>query len=133
MRLYGRWKVSLPGEEHVWEPDEVLFSEQLLLENESGMSYDEWILDGVRLSRAVPCQILVWFLRRKADPAYQVDRMAIEFPIRKLDLERLDIEDEVDPDPEAPAASEAATPLSSPASTESAPGSSNGSPVPILS
>ena len=126
MRLYGRWKVSLPGEEYVWEPDETTVSEELMLEGEHGLSFDEWV-EAVDERKAIPCQVLVWFLRRKA--GRQEDRMSVDFPIRRLATEQLD----EDADPEAPAVSETATEPSSPASTESVPGSSNGSPVPILS
>jgi len=103
----------------------VTFGEQLLLETESGMSYNEWIADGVAEERAVACQILIWFLRRKA--GRQEDRMSIDPQIRKLDIE--EIVEVVDADPEASAASEAAGSPTSPESTESGLGSSNGSPV----
>lgn len=122
MKLYGRWKVTLPDEEYVWEPDEVTFSEQLLIENEADCSYDDWILEGVSESRAVPCQILVWFLRRKA--GQQQERFAVDFPIRKLTLEKLD---EPVALPESQAGSEQqsapATSESSPTTTESGPSS----------
>jgi hypothetical protein len=126
LKLYGRWKVTLPPEEWVWEPDEITFDDQLLIENEADASYDEWIMTGIRDSRAEACQILIWFLRRKA--GQQEDRFAVRpTNIRHLDLEKLD--DEVDADPEADAASEAATSSPSTTGTESNPGNGVDSPA----
>lgn len=119
MKLYGRWKVTLPDEEFVWEPDEVTFSEQLMIENEADCSYDEWILDGVSPSRAVPCQILVWFLRYKA--GQQQERYAVEFPIRKLTLEKIDEPVALPESPAGSEQSEPATSQSSPTTTGSVP------------
>lgn len=120
MKLYGRWKAAIPGEEYVWEPDEVTLSEQLLVENEAGTSYDDWIEDGVANSRAEACQILIWFLRRKA--GQQQERFSVEFAIRKLTLTKIE---EPVALPEAEAVSEKSeTATSSPSpSTESAPSS----------
>ena len=104
MRTYGRYNVTLPDEKYVWEPDEISVGEQLMIENETGGSYHEWIRAIVE-ERAVAIQTLIWYLRRMS--GRQEDRMGTEFPIRKLEIER--IEDEVDPDPEADAGSEPAT------------------------
>jgi hypothetical protein len=103
MRKYGRWSVTLPGETYTWEPDAVTLGEQLMLQVEATSSYQNWIGD-VGNEDAEACQILVWFLRRKA--GRQEDRLSIDFPIRELDLEQ--IAEQVD-DPEAPAPSEGAT------------------------
>jgi len=119
VKALGKWDVDLPGEHYLWEPDEVSVGECLMLENESGQGYERWIAD-VGDGRAVACQILVWFLRRKA--GRQEDRLAIDFPLRKLEITAF-IEDGVDDDPEASAGSEPATASSSSTATESSPGS----------
>jgi hypothetical protein len=122
--LFGRWKVTLPPEEWIWEPDEVSFSDMLLLENESGQSYKDWIRQGVGQERAEATQILIWFLRRKADPTYQQERYAVDPPnIRHFEMVEIP-KAEVDVDPEAPAVSETAT--SSPSSTATVSGPPNG-------
>lgn len=124
MKLYGEWRVDLPGgESYIWRPDDTTLGEALMLETETGTSFDEWV-QGIDARAAVPCQVLVWFLRRK--DGRQEDRMSVDFPIRRLDLTHL--EDEVDADPEASAGSEPATQGPSPASTESVPGNGNDSP-----
>ena len=117
MKAYGRWDVTLPGERYTWEPDEVTVGECLMLEAEAESSYDQWIRD-VGNNRAVACQILVWFLRRKE--GRQEDRAAVDFPIRKLEITEL----VGDADPEASAGSEPAT--SSPSSTGSESNPSSG-------
>lgn len=117
MKAYGRWNVVLPGESYVWEPDEVTLGECLMIENEAEQIYDAWIRD-VGDGRSVACQILIWFLRRKA--GRQEDRIAVEFPIRKLDI--TEIVEAVADDPEASAGSEPATEPTSPSTTESDPG-----------
>jgi len=120
--LFGRYKVTLPPEEWLWEPDEVSFSDMLLLENETGGSYNQWIQKGIAEERAEACQVLIWFLRRKNDPTYQQERYAVDPPnIRRLSIVAIV---EVDADPEAPAVSEAAT--SSPSSTATVSGPPNG-------
>lgn len=119
MKAFGRWQVTLPDESYVWEPDEVLLGECLMIEREAGTSYDQWISD-VASNRAVACQVLVWFLRRKAGKP-QEERIGVEFPIRKLDI--TEIVEEAGEDPEASAGSEPATESPSLASTESDPGS----------
>jgi hypothetical protein len=120
--LFGRYKVTLPPEEWLWEPDEVSFSDMLLIENETGGSYNQWIQKGIAEERAEACQVLIWFLRRKNDPTYQQERYAVDPPnIRRLSIVAIV---EVDADPEAPAVSEAAT--SSPSSTATVSGPPNG-------
>lgn len=121
MRLYGEWKVTLPGEEYVWAPDDTTLAETLMLENETGETFDDWVT-GIDARRAVPCQVLIWFLRYKAGK--QEDRMTVDFPIRRLNL--VHIVEEVEDDPEASAGSEPATSQPSPASTESDPGNGTG-------
>lgn len=123
MKLYGRYSVIVSGDEkHIWEPDEVTLSEQLMLENEAECSYEEWIsgAHSIRAGYAEACQILVWFLRRKA--GQQMDRFAVDFPIRRLDIEQIE---EPVALPEVPAGSEQSEPAtSSPSpSTESGPSS----------
>jgi hypothetical protein len=99
-------KVTLPGEEYVWDWSEILLSEQRAIETElPGMTWDQFIL-GIEQQRSDPCQVLIWFLRRKA--GQNIARVDVDFPIRKLAIEVLP-----DADPEAPAGSE---PASSPAS-----------------
>lgn len=122
MRLYGQWSVRLPGEEYVWSPDDTTLGENLMIETETGGTFDEWV-KAIDERRAVACQVLVWFLRRQA--GRQEDRMAVDFPIRRLDVEKLG-----DADPEASAGSEPATPPDSPPSTESDPGNGTDSPEP---
>lgn len=122
MKLYGKWKVTLPGEDYEWAPDDMTLGECLMVETETGLSFDDW-LTAIAEDRAEACQVLVWFLRRKA--GRQEERIAVDFPIRRLIFEQI-AEPAADADPEASAASEAATPPSSPASTGSAPGSGTG-------
>ena len=104
-RLYGRWAVELPGEKDlIWEPDETTLAESLMIESElGGMAFDDWVA-AIDERRPVACQVLVWFLRRKGGE--QVDRLSVNFPIRRLELTKVE-EDE--PDPEASAGSSPAT------------------------
>lgn len=120
MKKYGRFDVTLPDEKFVWAPDEVTLGEQLMLEKESGQSYEDWISQ-VGRGRAEACQILVWFLRRKQ--GVQLERFSVDFPIRELELDPLE---EDDPDPEAPAGSEPATDTASSTGGESLPSTSTG-------
>jgi len=106
MRLYGRWRVALPDEEWTWEPDEVTLGECLMIEGEHGGSFDDWVRQ-VGDGRAEACQVLVWFLRRKA--GQQVDRASVDFPIRKLTITYVEPESDGESDPEAGAPSEGAT------------------------
>lgn len=110
MILYGRWKVTLPGEEYVWEPDETTVAEEFLLESEHGGTFDEW-MTGIDDRKAAACQILVWFLRRKA--GRQEDRLAVDFPIRRLVTEPIDTPETVAGLPEASAGSEQSGPATS--------------------
>jgi hypothetical protein len=121
LKLYGRWKVTLPGEEYVWEPDDTTVNEELLLEGEHGMTFEEWV-EAVDERRAVPCQVLIWYLRRKADPTYQVERMAVDFPIRRLATEEIEAPAVVPPTQAEPVESGPATSSTSP-DTGSDPGS----------
>lgn len=115
-------KITLPGEEYEWEPDETTLAECLAIESElDGMAWDEW-LAAIDDRRAVACQVLIWFLRHKA--GNQQDRHAVDFPLRKLSIAVIP-----DADPEASAASDAATEPSSPPDTESGPGSGGASPA----
>ena len=97
-------KVTIPGEEYLWDPDDMMLSEQRLIESELPKDSFSQFLDGIDERRADECQVLVWFLRRKA--GNQMDRHAVDFPIRRLTIEVLP---EAIPDPEAPAGSEPAT------------------------
>lgn len=119
-KLFGTWTVTLPDETYTFEPDDITVGESLMLEQElDGATFDDWLV-AIDERRAVPCQVLIWFLRRKA--GRQEDRMGVEFPIRRLSLTK--VEDDPDPDPNVSADSESATSPSSPPSTESDPGSS---------
>lgn len=87
-----------------------MLTDMLLIEGElgtktGGPTYRNWLatLQGPA-QRADSVQILVWYLRRVA--GQQMDRLNVDVPFMKLTLE--DIED-VSTDPEAQAASEAAT------------------------
>lgn len=134
MRAFGRWQVTLPGEEYVWEPDEVTLGECRTIEAEAGCTYMQWITRIGDADRANPlaatadqvsdaCQVLIWFLRLKA--GQQQERAAVDFPIRKLEIRQL-TDDGEDDDPEASAGSEPATSPTSPESSVSDPG--NGTP-----
>jgi hypothetical protein len=84
LRLFGRWKVTLLDEEFIWAIDDTTVSDQLLLENElDGQPFEDW-LAAVDQRKAVACQVLIWYLRRKKDPTYQQERFAVDFPIRRL-------------------------------------------------
>lgn len=93
MKLYGTWKVTLPDEEYLFEPDEILGSEWGAIEAQAGMSFDEWAT-GIDTGTWVPCQVLVWYLRQKA--GRQEERREVDFKIRQLRLERVE-------DPKVPA------------------------------
>lgn len=108
-RLYGRWNVTLPDEKYVFEPDEITVADMLLLKSELGdRTFDQW-LNGIDQREPVECQVLIWYLRRK--DGRQEDRMAVDFPLRRLVLEPIpDVDDTPDDElPEAPAGSEPAT------------------------
>jgi hypothetical protein len=85
VKLYGAWRVTLPDESYLFEPDEMLGSEWSLIETELGMSFEQWVSE-INEARFVACQGLVWFLRRKAGRLE--DRMAVDFKIRQLVLAR---------------------------------------------
>jgi hypothetical protein len=124
VKLYSEWKVDLPGgESYVWRPDDTTLAEALMLETETGTSFDDWV-SGIDARSAIPCQVLVWFLRRQ--DGRQEDRMSVDFPIRRLSLTHY--ETPGDADPEASAGSEPATPEPSPTTTESDPGNGTDSP-----
>lgn len=86
------WKVTLPDEEYLFEPDEILGSEWGAIETETGMSFEDWT-NAIDARKWVPCQVLVWFLRQKA--GRQEERRDVDFKIRQLKLVRVD-------DPKAP-------------------------------
>lgn len=94
------WKVTLPGEEYLFEPDEMLGSEWGAVEAESGLTFDEWV-NAIDARKWVPCQVLVWFLRQKA--GRQEERRDVDFKIRQLRTEMI-------PDPKAPARTRASKP-----------------------
>lgn len=120
MILWGSWTVTLPDEEYVWEPDDVTIGEQLMIEGELGdLSYNDWP-KAIDDRRPVACQVLIWYLRHKAGK--QQERFAVDFPIRRLELMQIGTEDE--PDPEAPAASEAASSGTAPKGSTSRRGTS---------
>lgn len=127
VKLYGRWQVTLPdGESYVWEPDETTVGEQLMLEAElGGLSFEQWVAD-IDSRKGLACQVLVWFLRRKAGK--QQDRTAVNFPIRRLDLEPITDDAEGDVSGEASADSASATSSPSSTGTVSGPGNGTGSP-----
>ena len=109
-----RFQVSWPGESYVYEPDEITMAELKMLEAEwpEGWSFRDWTVQ-IDRKNGNALQILVWFLRFKAgrvQPRIEVDDVK---PFQ-IDITRL--EDGGD-DPEAPAASDAAT--SSPSSSPS--------------
>jgi hypothetical protein len=122
VRLYGSWKVALPGETYVWEPDDTTVGEELLIESELGdefVNFDQWVLD-IDARKANPCQVLIWLLRRKA--GRQEERFAVQFPIRRLDITEIAEPEPLPPSLAGSETSEPATESPSPA-TESAPGS----------
>jgi len=88
VKLYGEWTVTIPGqpgqpdETYTWQPDETTVGEELLLEGElGGVTFDEWV-DGINDCLAVPCQVLIWFLRLKE--GRQEARTSVNFPIRRM-------------------------------------------------
>lgn len=99
MKQYGTWKVSLPGEEYTFEPDQILGSECLAIENEAGVSFEEWLIE-IDKVKAIACQVLVWFLRQKA--GIQEVRRDVDFKIRQLRLVRV-------PDPKGTDSANSAT------------------------
>jgi hypothetical protein len=88
---YGTWQVSHPGDDDtpaeswLWEPDDTSLSDCMLIETETGgLTFAEW-LNGIDPERRpMNCQVLVWYLRRKAGQL--MDRTSVVFPIRKLDV-----------------------------------------------
>lgn len=114
--LYGSWAVTLPDEKYQFDPDDITNNEWRGLQQElGGMSFADW-LTGIDDRDPKPCDVLIWFLRRKAGLPPQ-DLLAIDYPIRRLILEPL----EVDDDPEAPAGSGPATSVQPSGTTESGP------------
>lgn len=87
MRLYGPWKVTLPGEEYLWEPDEMDGPECYAVEQElvgtPWETFEAWA-GGVGSGLWVPCQTLVWFLRHKA--GQPSERRDVTFKLRQLDV-----------------------------------------------
>ena len=90
MRLYGEWKVTIPGEEFTFQPDEMTGPDCYMVEQElegtPWEAFDAWIL-GISEDRWVPCQTLIWFLRTKA--GQQVDRRSVDFPLRKMQMTKV--------------------------------------------
>ena len=84
--LTGDLKVTLPGEEYIWQPDEMTLGEMsMCLDQElGGMTFADW-MRGIINNQPIPCQVLVWYLRLKA--GRQEDRTSVNFPIRKLDVD----------------------------------------------
>lgn len=110
-QLFGRWTVKLPGEEYVFEPDEITVAEEYRLESElGGLSFDQWLTE-VDERRASACQTLIWFLRYKAGRVE--DRSQVNFPIRRLVLESIE-----EPDPNSPASGDGSAPADGPATSE---------------
>jgi hypothetical protein len=94
-KLYGAWKVTLPGETFTWEPDEMLGSEWgELAQRLGGMSFEDWV-DGIDQRDFGPCRALIWFLRRRK--GIDLDLADVDFKIRQMDTEKI-------PDPEDEAA-----------------------------
>jgi hypothetical protein len=124
VNLLGEWKLTLPsGESLLWQPDDMLGSELLMVEQE--LQNTKWaetarwagddlmaaMLAGVKAARHEPCQVLVWFLRRKA--GQQLERISVNEQWRRMRVEEVEApEDEAaTPPPE--------TSTSSPASGDS--------------
>lgn len=125
----GKWKVTLPDEEYEFSPDDLPLSDWLMIGAELRAS-GEWVsprkfLYDVDDKQMGPCQVLVWFLRRK--DGRNEDRFTVDFPLLSLEMTPVDDEGEED-DPEAPAGSGPATSQPSPPTTESSRGSGDGSP-----
>lgn len=98
-RQYGVFQVTLPGEEYVFEPDEMMASEWGMVETELGMSFDDW-LDAFDRRDFTATQGLVWFLRYKA--GQQMHRSEVDFKIRQVDVTRLPKDPEADTESSEP-------------------------------
>lgn len=94
------YKVTLPDEEFLFEPDEMQGSEWGAVEAETGSTFEEWT-DGIDKRLWVPCQTLVWFLRTKAGAP--CERREVDFKIRQLKIARV-------PDPKDQAATRRSAP-----------------------
>lgn len=103
---YGRWKVTLPGEEYVFEPDEMLASEWGMVETELGMPFRDW-LNAIDRREFTATQGLVWFLRYKA--GRQMHRSEVDFKIRQVTLTQLPKDPEADTENSEPATSSPST------------------------
>lgn len=124
MKVYPVMKVALGDEEYVWDRNEMLGSEWMMIQNElGGMKWEPW-LDSIDARDFPACQVLIWFLRYKN--GQQQDRFSVDFPLFQLALSVVD--DEVVDGPEAGAGSEPATPEPSPTTSGSDPGNGPGLP-----
>lgn len=114
-KMYGTWKVSLPGETFTWEPDEMLGSEWKLCKDEFGGDFEDWIR-AIDARDADACQVLIWWLRSKK--GIDLDRADVDFKIRQLVTEQT-------PDPEG----EAVVPASTTATSEISPAVAGDPPI----
>lgn len=94
MKRYGRYKVILPDEEHVWEPDNWLGSTWNQVETDLSLPFPRFI-QAVDDRQFLPCQWLIWYLRRQ--DGLEQDRLSVDFHLTLLKLVPM-------PDPEATAA-----------------------------
>jgi hypothetical protein len=85
-KLYGAWKVTLPGETFTWEPDEMMLSDWATVEDTFGGTFDEWI-EAVDVRGARACQVLIWWLRNRKGITVAVDDVDIK--IRQLVTEKI--------------------------------------------
>lgn len=103
------FKVRLPDEEYLFDTDDMLGSEWGAIEEETGLTYDEWTV-AIDQRKWVPCQVLIWFLRQK-NGRPEV-RREVDFKIRQLDVERV-------PDPKGPGSTRSRRSTGKPSGTAS--------------
>jgi len=103
-KLYGAWKVTLPGETFTWEPDEMMLADWAACEDAFGGTFDEWV-EAVDDRGARACQVLIWWLRNKKGITIAVDDVDIK--IRQLVTEKIpNPEDDAAASPSVAATSE---------------------------